>query len=241
MEAALPACSRIPREPEVLPGNGIEVLLSTCQVTINFTIFLHLSACSSPLQPGWNAIANNGNGSGSRIAQAQAKGSQQSPSSSSNQSSSQADPFAAPFTAALQGTMTQNGPDSNGAETMRMNTTLSNGAQGTLIIVLQGQQYSGNGGELAITSTQVMLGQNAITPLYQGSLTDLRSGRRLRMTALLNKSGTIASSNQLGLQIEMQINGSGQVSGLVQGTPTQGQSSPPSPGNQPATPATQTD
>ncbi len=196
---------------------------------------------SGPLQPGWNGIANNGNGSGSRVAQAQAKGSQQSSSSSPNQGGNQADPFAAPFTAALQGTMTQNGSTSNGAETVRINTTLSNGAQGTLIIVLQGQQYSGDDGGLAITSTQVTLGQNAITPLYQGGLTDLRSGRRWRMTALLNKSSTTGSSSQLGLQIEMQINGSGLVSGLVQGTPMQGQSSPAFPGNQPATPATQTE
>ncbi len=194
---------------------------------------------SGPLQPGWNVIANNGNGSGSRVAQAQAKGSKQSSSASPNQSGNQADPFAGPFTAALQGMMTQNGPDSNGAETMRINTTLSNGAHGTLIIVLQGQQYGSDDGGLSITSTQVTLDQNTITPLYQGSLTDLRSGRRWRMTALLNKSGTTGSSNQLGLQIEMQVNDSGQVSGLVQGTPTQGQSSPASPGNQLATPESQ--
>ena len=135
--------------------------------------------------------------------------------------------------------MTQNGPDSNGSETMQINTTLSNGAQGTLIIVLQGQQYGNDNGGLSVTSTQVTLGQNAVTPLYQGALTDLRSGRSWRMSALLNKSGTTGSSNQLGLQIEMQIDNSGQVSGLVQGTPTQGQNSPTTPGNQPATPSSQ--
>jgi Ferric reductase like transmembrane component len=148
---------------------------------------------SGPLQPGWNVVANNGNGSGSRIAQAQAKAPVQSTSQSQNQSgnqngnqNNQSDPYASPFTAALEGTMTQNGPDANGAETLHINTTLSNGAQGTLVIVLQGQQNGDDAGRLSISSTQVTLGQNATTVLYQGGLTHLRAGRRWRMTALLN-------------------------------------------------------
>jgi hypothetical protein len=182
---------------------------------------------SGPLQPGWNAVANNGNGSGSRIAQAQAQspGQSRAQKQSGNQQPS-SDPYASPFTAALQGTISQNGPDASGVITLRINTTLSNGAQGTLIIVLQGQQTGGDDGGLSISSTQVTLGQNATTVLYQGTLTGLRSERRWRMTALLNKSG---SSNQLALQIEMQVDNSGQVSGYVQGTPTQGQSAPASP------------
>ncbi len=182
---------------------------------------------SGPLQPGWNAVANNGNGSGSRIARAQAQSPGQSPAQkqSGNQQPS-SDPYASPFTAALQGTISQNGPDASGIITLRINTTLSNGAQGTLIIVLQGQQTGDDDGGFSISSTQVTLGQNATTVLYQGTLTGLRTERRWRMTALLNKDG---SSNQLALQIEMQVDNSGQVSGYVQGTPTQGQSAPASP------------
>ena len=179
---------------------------------------------SGPLQPGWNAVANNGNGSGSRIAQAQSPGQSPAQKQSGNQQPS-SDPYASPFTAALQGTISQNGPDASGVITLHINATLSNGAQGTLVIVLQGQQTGDDGG-LSISSTQVTLGQNATTALYQGTLTGLRTERRWRMTALLNKSG---SSNQLALQIEMQVDNSGQVSGYVQGTPTQGQSAPASP------------
>ena len=183
---------------------------------------------SGPLQTGWNAVANNGNGSGSRIAQAQAQTPGQSTTPSQNQNGNQnnaSDPYASAFTASLQGTMTQNGPDANGGVTLRINTTLSNGAQGTLNIVLQGQQ-SGDDEDISISSTQVTLGQNATTILYQGSLTGLRTEHRWRMTALLNKSG---SNKQLALQIQMQVDNSGQVSGYVQGTPTQGQSAPSSP------------
>ncbi len=192
---------------------------------------------SGPLQPNWNAVANNGNGSGSRIAQAQAKAPApvQSTAQPQNQSGNQnnsSDPYASPFTASLQGTMTQNGPDSNGAVTLHINTTLSNGAQGTLVIVLQGQQTGDDDGGISISSTQVTLGQNATTVLYQGALTSLRTERLWRMTALLNKSGTSDNSNQLALQIEMQVDNSSQVSGYVQGTPTPQQSSPSSPNQQ---------
>jgi xanthosine utilization system XapX-like protein len=179
---------------------------------------------SGPLQAGWNAVANNGNGSGSRIAQAQSPGQSTTQKQSGNQQPS-SDPYASPFTATLQGTISQTGPAASGVITLRINATLSNGAQGTLVIVLQGQQTGDDGG-LSISSTQVTLGQNATTALYQGTLTGLRTERRWRMTALLNKSG---SSNQLALQIEMQIDNVGQVSGYVQGTPTQGQSAPASP------------
>ncbi len=182
---------------------------------------------SGPLQPGWNAVANNGNGSGSRIAQAQAQSPGQSTAQKQNGNQQpSSDPYASPFTAALQGTISQNGPDASGVITLRINTTLSNGAQGTLVIVLQGQQTGDDDGGFSVSSTQVTLGQNAATVLYQGTLTGLRTERRWRMTALLNKSG---SSNQLALQIEMQVDNSGQVSGYVQGTPTQGQSAPASP------------
>lgn len=125
----------------------------------------------------------------------------------------------------MQGTISQNSPDASGIITLRINTTLSNGAQGTLVIVLQGQQTGDDDG-LSISSTQVTLGQNATTVLYQGTLTGLRTERCWRMTALLTRSG---SSNQLTLQIEMQVDNSGQVSGYVQGTPTQRQSAPASP------------
>ncbi len=98
----------------------------------------------------------------------------------------------------------------------------------------------GNGNGISISSTRVTLGQNASTVLYQGALTGLRTERRWHMTALLNKSGASGNSNQLALQIEMQVDSSDQVSGIVQGTPTQGQSTPSSPNQQsPTSPGSQ--
>jgi hypothetical protein len=70
-----------------------------------------------------------------------------------------------------------------------------------------------------------MLGENATPPLYQGYLTGLRAGERWRMEALLAKVG--ASTTQVQVQIEMRVTDSGQISGLIQGTPIQGSSTFP--------------
>ena len=181
-----------------------------------------ICTAAGPLRPGWNAFAN-GISSGTNLSEVIA------PSTSSSSTSS--DPFAAPFTAALQGTMAQSGPDANGAETLRVNTTLSNGAQGVLTIVLQARQDSFDDGErgLSITSSQVTLGKDATASLYQGHLTALQGDDyRWRMIGLLAKDGTTAV--QVGIRIEMQVDTSGQVTGEIQGAPVQG--SPAFPGAQ---------
>jgi len=81
----------------------------------------------------------------------------------------------------------------------------------------------------------VKLGQDATKPLYQGYLTDLRSNEvRWRMSALL--SNVSAGMDRLQVQIEMQVDSSGQVAGVIQGIPVQGSPSNP---NTPSTPTTQ--
>ncbi len=141
-----------------------------------------------PLQPGWNALANGGT-SGNSLTQSVAPSPlQKTPSTSQGNNTS--NPFAVPFTASLQGTLAQNGPDSSGVVTLRINATLSDGAQGVLTVILNGTQenFGGQDSELSITSTQVKLSQDASKPLYQGYLTDLRNREsRWRMTALLSK------------------------------------------------------
>lgn len=88
---------------------------------------------------------------------------------------------------------------------------------------------------MSITSTQVRLGQDGSKALYQGYLTDLRNREsRWRMTALLSESG--ARSSGVQVQIEMQTDSAGQVTGVIQGTPVQ--SSPNTPSS-PSTPTTQ--
>ena len=182
---------------------------------------------AGPLQPGWNALAN-GASSGNSLSQSVVPSpSQRVPSTS--QGGNTSNPFAVPFTASLQGTLAQNGPDSSGAVTLHVNATLSDGAQGVLIIMLQGTQesFGGQGSGLSITSTQVKLGQDAARPLYQGYLTDLRSNEfRWRMSALLSNVG--AGTNKVQAQIEMQVDSSGQVTGVIQGAPVQGSPSTPS-------------
>jgi len=179
-----------------------------------------------PLQPGWNALANGGT-SGNSLTQSVAPSPlQKTPSTSQGNNTS--NPFAVPFTASLQGTLAQNGPDSSGVVTLRINATLSDGAQGVLTVILNGTQenFGGQDSELSITSTQVKLSQDASKPLYQGYLTDLRNREsRWRMTALLSKSG--ASTSGVQVQIEMQADSSGRVTGVIQGTPVQGSPSTP--------------
>jgi hypothetical protein len=94
--------------------------------------------------------------------------------------------------------------------------------------MLYGMQEDTGGQEsgLSITSTQVKLGQDAAIPLYQGYLTNLRSNEyRWRMSALLSNVG--AGTNKVQVQIEMQVDSSGQVTGVIQGMPVQGSPSTP--------------
>ena len=112
---------------------------------------------------------------------------------------------------------------------MRVNTTLSNGAQGVLTIVLQGTQFNGgdDAGQLSINSSQVTLGTSGAALLYKGQVTGLRTRYSgWRISALVSKNGSSAS--QVQLQIALSISSSGQVNGTVRGMPTQGQSVPTS-------------
>ena len=193
-----------------------------------FTIF-------GPLRPGWNALANGG-ASGNSLTQSVVSSTPQKTPSTS-QGNNSGNPFAAPFSASFQGTLAQNGPDSNGVVTLHVNATLSEGPQGVLTIMMQGTQenFGGQEGGLSITSTQVKLSQDATMPLYQGYMTDLRSNEfRWRMSALLTKVG--ASTSTVQVAIEMQVDSSGHVTGVIQGIPVQGSPSNP---NSPSTPTTQ--
>ena len=189
---------------------------------------------AGPLRPGWNAIAN-GAAPGNNLAQSVVPTPSQ-PVPSTPQGGNTSNPFASPFTASFQGALEQNGPDNSGNVILHMNANLSDGAQGVLTIMMQGTQgsFGGQGDGLSITSTQVKLGQDATKPLYQGYVTDLRSNEvRWRISALL--SNVVAGTNKVQVQIEMQVDSSGQVNGVIQGIPVQGSPSNP---NTPSTPTT---
>lgn len=176
-------------------------------------------AAQGPLQAGWNETANDGQGSGARTALAAPAGSSRAPSSSTSGSgaTSNAAAFASPFTASLQGTLTQTGPDNAGVVTLHLDSTLSNGAQGVLTISMQGDASGGDDGGVQITSTTVTLGTSSATALYRGQLTQLDTGGRWRMTALL--AGTAPGAGQIELRIRAAVDSSGNVAGTVTGTP----------------------
>ena len=112
-----------------------------------------LWTATGPAQPGWNAIANNGQGSGARGVQA-----------ATGQTTGSV--FAAPFTANLQGTLTQSQPDATGGVTLRVDTTttLSGGTAGAFQVLLQGQPA--NDGSVAVTAGRV--GCRATRARYRG-------------------------------------------------------------------------
>jgi len=167
-----------------------------------------------PLQPGWNILANNGNGSGGSPAALAAQ------SLSTSQSSSTS-AFAPPFTGSVQGTLSQSGPDANGNVTLQMNLTANNGTQttGTLLIVLYGQSVGGgddSGNSIDVTSSQITLASTSGQTLYAGSYTTLTDNQELQITALLISPGK--SAQKLNVQINLRIREDQSVSGTIAGT-----------------------
>ena len=57
------------------------------------------------------------------------------------------------------------------------------------------------------------------TTLYQGQITAIENGSRLRMSAVLNATSGSGNAGQIQLQMVLLLS-SGQVSGTVQGTPS---------------------
>jgi hypothetical protein len=134
-----------------------------------------LWTATGPARPGWNAIANNGQGSGARGVQA-----------ATGQTTGSV--FAAPFTANLQGTLTQSQPDATGGVTVRVDTTLTGGAAGTFQVLLQGQLA--NNGSVAVTAGRVTLVGPGGSPRYQGALQGLQAdGADARLRAVLQGPG----------------------------------------------------
>ena len=91
-------------------------------------------ALLGPFQPGWNAVANNGNGSGATSSALAAPAPAQQAA------------FPQSFTGDLQGQLTQTGPDANGNVTTQLNLSISNGPPGNVQVILQGQSGEQGGG-----------------------------------------------------------------------------------------------
>ena len=183
-----------------------------------------------PLRPGWNAIANNGNGSGGVVQAAGNPSSASSAATSTPGASSQNDnaPFSQPFTASAQGDITSGSDPTTGQPIQRLDLTLSGAQQGVLRIQLWEQRDDNGDGDgdgdgddddhggAVVTDSQVTLGADASTPLYQGSVTRLRGGY---MVARLNAIQPGQPPIQLTINVREQGNS---LSGTVSGTPLAG-------------------
>src|SRR5258708_2080204 len=162
-------------------------------------------ALLGPFQPGWNAVANNSNGSG---------GSSSALAATSKAPTSKQPAFPSSFTGDLQGQLTQSGPEGNGNVTMQLDMSISNGPQGHLQIVLQGQS-AGDGQNITITSSHVTLGTSMREQLYTGSLTNISGQSRRHMTASLTGTGSNSGIQQLQVRMDVQVDQSGQATGTI--------------------------
>ena len=156
---------------------------------------------SGPARAGWNATANNGQGSGARVAQPAAQ-------------VSVAPSFTAPFTAAIQGTLTQRADPTTGEVRVQVDATLSGGARGALHLLLRG--VTAEDGSTTVTASQLSLAGPGGTPSYQGQLTQLQGDSTgWALGAVLATGGTPA----LTVQGSFAITPDGRVSGTLQGQP----------------------
>lgn len=177
----------------------------TAAAALGIAIF----AVAGPMRPGWNAVANNGNGNGQRggsVAKAAAAS-----QSSSNGGQSGGAQFSQPFSATLSGTLTQSQPDASGQVTLTLDAQLSGGTTGDVRVRLIGQQD--DSGAISIEQTSMTLGPDAGASLYTGQLSDFSALRSWRMTATLS-----GASGQVQIQMSVRIQGS-RVSGTIQGAP----------------------
>jgi hypothetical protein len=116
---------------------------------------------------------------------------------------------ALPFTANLDGRVTQS-PNGGGDQvTVRLSTTLSSGADGVLTVDITGRPVD-DGGVLMQTS-RVTLGTNDRPALYDGQVTDLRG---TDIGAVVSDGSGVRVRLAIAVQIDR---GSARVSGTVRG------------------------
>jgi sulfoxide reductase heme-binding subunit YedZ len=113
----------------------------------------------------------------------------------------------APFSASLQGTLSQTAADASGNTTVRVDGTLTPGGA-RLSLVLQGPATSDGGVQMQRSSAA--LGPASQPALYQGLITQLAG---TRLVAVVHTSGGAT----LSLSIQLQIDQSNGVTGTVEG------------------------
>lgn len=183
---------------------------------------------AGPLQPGWNAVANNGQGSGARDLAG-------TTGQATGRTHGTADPFANGFRDAAAGTLTRTGPDGSGNVTLDLKLTLGGQAPGALAIRLVGQQ---DDGDVSVTTTAVTLANSAGATVYQGQITRLATFDTWRVSAALTATQGGAG---MAVRAELAVNDDGQVTGTVTGTPGAVSGEQPAPGGGPTPPGSSTE
>jgi hypothetical protein len=176
---------------------GAAVLLS-----IALPVAVVAWTASGPLRPGWAKRAGTPT---ALIASASAPA---TPASSAGAHA--AAPLTAPFSARLEGTLHQAGPDSSGLVTVTISGSFHGTQSGLLTIVLTGRPADGGGVEL--TGSQVQVGPSSAPYQYQGHVTQLAG---TRLVAVL----TTASRTTFTATINLQLNpGQDSTTGTVRVT-----------------------
>lgn len=115
-----------------------------------------------------------------------------------------------PFEAAIDGTVSQTGPDSSGQVTITIDTSVSGPMTGSLVIILRGQSA---GGGVAMASSSVSFGPAQTPAEYRGNVVAL-NGDQL-VVALRN-----SARSRIDLGVLLQIDpSSGSVHGTVHAGP----------------------
>jgi DMSO/TMAO reductase YedYZ heme-binding membrane subunit len=147
-------------------------------------------AFSGPLQPGWNQTANYGHGTGSRLP---------APVVASS--------LPLPFQSTLQGRYQRQGSAAQTA--LQYDTTLSGAPGGSMQVRLIGQTQTGN--RLVVNDSTVVLRPSGSGPVCTGSVTQIQRSTMVAQCAT-------QSGDQVQLQIVVQVDADGNVTGTVDGS-----------------------
>lgn len=205
--AALVAVRLLPEDPKARRRPGLALAGFAGVLLATFWAF------SGPFRPGWNAIANNGNGSGgsgAALAATTVGAPAATPAPTVN-------PFAGAIQADFSGTVSQ---ASDGSGNVDLEANLTGGASGHLRIVL-GSQDSPN------PTNILVLTAGTSGPACQGSILGGDDGR-------LSASCTAPDGTQIRIQLRLRVSDSGAVEGSISGGPASGAVLPPQPSAAPA-------
>jgi hypothetical protein len=181
-----------------LGGRQHPALAATGAFGLVIGVFL---LAQGPFHPGWNAIANNGNGSGARIALPAAVDATPAPTPT---------PLVA-FNALFSGTLHQGTVNPDGTLLVTVDGNLSGGTTGTLQLTLREQVARDE--EVRVLGTKFTLTAGTAVAQCDGGVTGAQGAEIL--ATCVNPSG-----QSMQVLMELRTDQSGNVSGNISGQPT---------------------